>query len=329
MTRHIAVFALLPVLVLTSGVTLSKERKPHLPATWDDLQVGQLLEVRAVPLDENTIVVGEIELSGVKLEAPIEDLDAAKNSLAMLGVKVFVDPHTKIARRDETPRDFSTLKVGQKAIAKGLLQEDGTVTAHQITLLEDETDAPVKLEGAIQALNQDHKQLRIVGIDLSVSDDTEILFEDIETEQPLSWHDLQVGQVLDVGLRLEEDTIVASEIEISSVKLQAPIQNIDAANNSLTMLGTKVVLSPDAKIADSDEVSADLSSLQSGSTIVVQGILEKDGTIDARQVTLLNDDTESRVFVGGILQSKGQEQKNLKVLGITVPITDDTQIVFD
>ena len=173
----IAAFSLLPVLVLLIAATPYQQSEPRRHASWVDLRVGQFLEIKAERRDKNIIVASEIYMSGAKIEAPIQGIDVAGNSLLILGVKVLVSPETKITDRDEVPRDFSTLQTGSMVVVKGILQKDDTVNARQIILLKDKTKRRVKLEGALQAMDQDRNKLRILGVTVSVTDDTQIKFD--------------------------------------------------------------------------------------------------------------------------------------------------------
>ena len=243
---------------------------------------------------EDTFVASEIEVSGAKIEAPIQGIDISENSLLILGVKVLISPETKITDRDEVPRDFSTLQTGSMVVVKGLLQKDGTVNARQIIQLKDKTTRRINLEGALQAVDPNQNKLRVLGITVLVTDDAPMLYEDIEPQQFAGWDDLKIGQLLDIDLdtehvRPDEDTVVAKKIEVSVGKLEAPIQGINVAENSLLILGIKVLASPETEITAGDGVPRDFSTLQTGSMVVVKGLLQKDGTVYARQIISGND----------------------------------------
>ena len=329
-----AAFSLLPVLVLLIAATPYQQSEPRRLAGWGDLRVGQFLEIKAVRQDEGIIVASEIYMSGAKIEAPIQGIDVAESSLLILGVKVHVSAETKITDREDVPRDFSALRTGTVVVVKGLLRKDDTVDARQIILLKGELKRSVNLEGALQAIDPDRKKLRVLGINVLITDDSVMLFGDVEPEQLAGWDDLRIGQLLDIDLaakhvRPDEDMPVASKIDVNVGRLEAPIQDIDVAENSLRILGVKVLATPETEITNPDEAPRDFSTLQTGSMVVVRGLFQKDGTVNARQIMLLEDKTKHRVILEGVLQAKDQDRKELKLLGATVLVTDDSQIKFD
>ena len=330
LVRVAAACSLLPAMVLLIAATPYQQSEPRRSLSRDDLKVGQLLEIKAVRTGKDTIVASEIDVSDAKLEARIQEVDVANSSLLVLGVKVIAGPETKITNRDDVPIDFSTLQSGSNVVVKGRHQDDGTTKARQIILIKDKANSKVGLEGILQSKDQAQKKLDVLGITVAVTSDTRMLFEDFEPERLAGWDDLKVGQLLDLkGVRTGEDTIAASEIEVSGAKVEGPIEDIDVANSSLHLLGLKVVVSPETMIMDRNKEPIDLSTLQSGSNVVANGLLQNDGTVLAARIKAKKAKTNGQVIIEGILEGIDQNQNTLTVLGIAVSVTADTYIEFD
>ena len=155
-------------------------------------------------------------------------------------------------------------------------------------------------------------------------------YQQSEPRRSLSRDDLKVGQLLEINaVRTGKDTIVASEIDVSDAKLEARIQEVDVANSSLHLLGLKVVVSPETMIMDRNKEPIDLSTLQSGSNVVANGLLQNDGTVLAARIKAKKAKTNGQVIIEGILEGIDQNQNTLTVLGIAVSVTADTYIEFD
>ncbi len=169
----IAAFSLLPVLVLLVAATPYQNSEPRRPKGWDNLEVGQLVDVKAVLTGEqHTIVATYIDVSGAKLVAPIQYIDVANSILLILGVKVLASPETKITNREDVPIDFSTLQIGSRVVVQGQYQDDGTVKARQI-ILKDKSNEVI-IEGILQRVDNNRNKLTVLGIPVSVTADTYI-----------------------------------------------------------------------------------------------------------------------------------------------------------
>jgi len=149
-----------------------------------------------------------------------------------------------------------------------------------------------------------------------------------------SANDLQVGQTVAIeGKSLDARTIHASEIEIQQEshedKLKGRIQHIDSGANSLVVLGTKVVATPDAQIAARDGSTMPFSGLQKGWMVKVKGRLQEQGALQASEIKVSREEAPDEAEVEGRVQSVDKSRGTLTVAGLTIRLTPATKIKFD
>ena len=146
---------------------------------------------------------------------------------------------------------------------------------------------------------------------------------------------LKVGQVVKAkGEPAAAQAMVARKIEIEPEskreKLKGRIDAISARDNSLVVLGVKLVAAPGAVIMDSEGRELPLSALRTGWAVKVKatGTCD-DGRVQAREIKVLEDLSADDAQVRGRIQALDAERQRLTVMGLTINVSSATRIVFD
>jgi len=118
--------------------------------------------------------------------------------------------------------------------------------------------------------------------------------------QPGTEAQLESGQVVTINGSVNSDGTTGTATQLAFVgDVQGPISQVDATNNSFTVLGQTVLLT-DGTLLDSSTQPADLSGLQIGSVVEVSGFANATGQIVASRI--------ATKAAGSTLQVKGPVQ---------------------
>jgi hypothetical protein len=150
---------------------------------------------------------------------------------------------------------------------------------------------------------------------------------------PTTFDTLKVGQVVNVdGKPAGARAIVARVIEIEAGpdedKVKGRIDAISAGNESFTVLGVKVVVTPGAAITDREERAIPLSALQKGWVVKAQGQSKEDGSLHATQIKV-GYPAAVDAEIQGRIQALDTGRRTLTVIGLTIRLTPATRITAD
>ncbi|MFQ5708716.1 MAG: DUF5666 domain-containing protein, partial [bacterium] len=265
------------------------------PISFSDLQVGDVVEVRALRQADGRLLATRIQVEDenrqgeeVEVKGAIESLGA--DSLVVSGTTFFVDGNTEVKAKGKGTISFSDLKVGDVVEVRGLRQADGSLLATRIEL-EDENrqGEEVEVKGAIESLGAD--SLVVSGTTFFVDGNTRIRDED---ERSISLSDLKVGDFVEVkAIRQADGRLLATRIEVEDenreeegeeVEVKGTIESLGA--DSLVVSGTTFFVDGNTRIRDEDERSISLSDLKVGDFVEVKAILRVDGTWLATRIDI-------------------------------------------
>ncbi len=136
--------------------------------------------------------------------------------------------------------------------------------------------------------------------------------------------DLHVGVVID-GMKVVLDIRVsgAHAEAHAEVEFKGVIESIDVKAKTLVVSGVKVITSASTEIERADERIA-LSDLKVGERVEVEGVLQSDGSVLAREIEVIPPAQEKEVELEGIVESV--TPPTLKVSGRTIVTNSATQI---
>jgi hypothetical protein len=255
------------------------------------IRVGQAISVQGAARADGSVLADKIEIEddGIELRGTIESLTAP--NLKVAGHVVVTDAATKF-ERDEVKITFADLKVGDTVKVEGQLQADNSVLAREIEIGGHEGDGQgegeehdADLKGAIESLAA--PKLTVAG--KTVVTNTETIFE--RDDMKISFADLKVGDTVEVEGTLQADgSVLARKIEVRvaegeeenhDVEVEGAIESI--ALPKVTVAGKVVVTDAGTEIERGDtHITA--ADLKVGDMVKVEGTLQADGTILAREI---------------------------------------------
>jgi hypothetical protein len=158
----------------------------------------------------------------------------------------------------------------------------------------------------------------------------------IAAAQDLSptFRDLKLGQVVKAeGQPAGTRAMLAREIQIQPGlepdKLKGRIDAISARDNSVIVLGVKLVAPPGTLILDAHGRDILFSALRKGWAVKATGQLQEDGSLQATEIKVLPALAADDAEVRGRIQALDAAGRRLTVMGLTIRVTTATQIVFE
>ncbi|HYE79915.1 MAG TPA: DUF5666 domain-containing protein [bacterium] len=173
--------------------------------TFDDLQLGQVIEIEGYRFEEGLIaqrvtLEDEEDPGGFEVEREGRISAITPTSLTVVDLTFEVTGTTLVVDKDTgDPVPYSTLLVNDFVRVEGHMAGD-TLTATEIRLDREEEDpgggqgVPFEREGAITALTAD--TLTVQGTAITVTAATE--FRDDDTGEDITFADLRVGDLVEV-----------------------------------------------------------------------------------------------------------------------------------
>lgn len=283
---------------------------------FEDLAVGQFVEVEGFYTADGTLVAEEIEVEDggdddgdeVEVEGLITAL--ADDGLTVGGLFFLVTDATEI-EGDDGDIAFEDLAVGQFVEVEGHYDASGDLIADEIEVEDDGDDdgddSDIEVEGTIDALGA--STVTVGSYTFLVTEGTEIEGED---DSDLTFADLAVGQFVEVeGAYGSDGTLFAIEIEVEDfdddeIEVEGAIEALGDA--SITVLGLTFGVT-DATIIrrDDDDEPILFTDLTVGLHVEVHG-REESGTLIARRIEVDDDfDDDGEVEVKAVLDSVGDD----------------------
>ena len=283
---------------------------------------GQRVKVRALVLDDGSIVAREVENKGgkhrdddeneVKIRGLFEGVDADGNWIVD-GIPIAVDALTRL---EGAPGQ------GQRGEVKARRQADGTIVATKI-----EGDDEVEGRGRFKA------EARIRGViteirENSIVVDGRVIALSVLTELETA---LEVGARIEVKALLQSDgSLIAEEVEQDDdageegeegrkrVEIEGVIDSISEDGSTLVVNGIPVARSALSKVR---------GDLVVGSAVKIEGVIQADGSVLAAEIKgegRRSSGSNSETRVRGVLETINRDEDgnvtSVVVNGLEIPV---------
>ena len=294
----------------TADATFSKDDED---VTEDDLAVGMVVEIQG---DISAGMAMRVDFEE-DIKGPVDSISGDLTELTVLGQVVLIGPDTVI----DDSLDLSTLVAGDLLEVSGFRGSDDVLQASYIEQkLAGEVSA-YKVIGQIRDLDNTAQSFRIgqLLIDYSVAelDDGVVLSAGNTVEvkdESLAYSPgaftLLASKVEPAGLGLGGDQDRDDEINIGVVQLEGLISFVHSANQ-FELAGTLVNHDDNTRFE-----FGDASRLAVGTKVEVEGTLNSDGVLQAREIEFADNSARLDGLVGSIdLASPA-----LTILGVQVDL---------
>ncbi|AFH50831.1 Hypothetical protein IALB_3128 [Ignavibacterium album JCM 16511] len=293
------------------------------PFSFDMIQVGMLLEVKAILQTGNLLATrvkteddhnnqhgNEIELKGF--------IDAKTSGSVIVGQREFsVNAQTVILNRNNSPISFSQLNVGDFVEIKAYRQPDSSFLAVRIKL-EDTPQNQIELKAKIESIAG--SEITIGGITFNTDSNTVFLDHN---RMPITISFLSVGMLVEVkGFKRQDGTYYATKIKIedfvnNEVEVRGTIS--DLGSSSLTVAGLTFDVDSSTQVFDHQNNPISYSSLQVGQLVEVKGLRTVSNSLKAIRIKVeQNEDIE----IFGRITAVNSD--NIEVNGLTIFVNANT-----
>ncbi len=293
------------------------------PRSLEALAVGDVVEISGRSNADGVLVASRIEPAPAtvpfEVKGIVSDLDVATSTFRIGSLVVDYSS----AMLEDFPG--GVISNGDFVEAKGPdFSADGALNATRVQREDNGQQGgdagPVQVEGYITRFVS-ASDFDVAGMPVTTTETT--LFENGNALDLALNVKVQVEGVLD-----DSGTLQASKVSIrrpANVRIEAPIQSIDPATGTLTMLGITVVPGPVTMFDDdSDADKRDLSfaDLTVGDFLEVRGtqLPGAEATVTATRIE--RDDPDEDVFVRGPVDSV--QRPELTILGVTIQTSGNT-----
>jgi len=299
--------------------------------SFADLQVGDWVEVKAVPLTDTSYLALRVKLeddfnSELELSAPIDSI--GNGFIIVAGVTFTIDNATEILNSRRQPILITDLQVGMIVKVKAVLQNSGEYYAKRIKV-EDFWRDEIEVSGTIDSLGTDW--LFLSGQKFYVTDSTEILDD---AHLPLNFLDLAAGQRVEVKAQLDNSgRLVAVKIKVEGnstdkIELSGKIDSL--GTDFLWINGKQLWVDANTQVYDHVDNPITFADLKVGDVVELKAILRTDGSLLALKIEI--EDRSSFSQVDGIVtsvtdQSISVGDFNLSVTNSTVVLDNNYQPV--
>ncbi|MCH7975835.1 MAG: T9SS type A sorting domain-containing protein [Bacteroidetes bacterium] len=250
---------------------------------FEDLEVGQFVEVEGHFRSDGTLVADEVEVEledddEVEVSGVIEEL--GPDFLVVSGVSFIVTDTTEVVDDDGQPILFEDLTVGLFVEVHGRLVE-GDLVAIRIEVEDEHLEDEVRAQAAIDSIEPE--AVVLLGQAFLVTDATVILGLDGE---PITLDDLAPGDVVEVEAERRADgSLVAFRIEredspADEVELRAVLDMV--GTDFVVVLNVTFLVDDGTIILDRDDNPIELAELTPGDLVDVEAMLIGDILLASR-----------------------------------------------
>ncbi|MGH8104186.1 MAG: DUF5666 domain-containing protein [bacterium] len=258
------------------------------PITFNDLAVGDLVEIKGLSQPDGTLVATRIHLEDdisdptdrngdagmdpgeIELTGPITSITAT--SLTVAGTTFDVSANTIVLGENNLPIPYSSLAVGDIVEVKGQ-QAGSTVTAIRIKMEDDALENnEVEVTGPISALTPN--SLTVNNQLFAVNASTVVLGL---LEEPIPFSALAVGDLVEVKATVQGQTNTATRIKLEDdadqpdeVEVTGLIEALTL--NSITVGGQTYAVTDSTVVLDDNNIPLPFSSLAVGDNVEVKAV---------------------------------------------------------
>ncbi len=308
-------------------------KKDHQMLTFDDLTVGQFVEVEAYWMNDHWVaykIEVEDDFDEIEVKGMIEAIGG--DSLVVKGFVFYVDSNTVIKGDHDSTLDFSDLAVGDYVEVKAYRDASGRLIARKIEREDasDDHDAyrKMEIEGRITHLTD--SSMVVNDIYIMFSPTTEFYGHD---DMPFSRDSLKVGMYVEVKVQLNNNGVwVAIKVEVKSregmeyyVEMEGQVSDI--GTDYFVVNGVTFFVDANTQFYGDDHTPLTFSDLQVNDWVEVKAREQADGSLLAIKVKVESSaDYQARVEIEGIVDTVYTDA--IVVNGITIQV-DTTTIIVD
>ncbi len=298
--------------------------KHDMSFSFSDLQVGDWVEVKALPITDSTYLALKVKLEDdfsqeQEISAPIDSI--GNDFIVVAGVTFAVDSATEILNHHRQPITLADLQVGMIVEVKAVSRNSGGYYAKRIKV-EDFWRDEVEVTGTIDSLGSNW--LLVSGQKFYVTDTTEILNG---SHIPISFLDLTIGLRVEVKAKLDSSSrLIALKIKLEDnaqdeIELSGQIDSL--GTNYLWISGQQFFVDANTLIYDYVNSPITFGDLQVGDRVELKAILQTDGSLLAIKIKI--EDRSGFSQVDGIVT--GVSNQTLSVGNFQLSITSSTVVL--
>ncbi len=303
------------------------ENEEHSGISFDDLKIGDAVNVEATSNAGGSLVAKEIKLISNKMMMEFQGTISAvsSNSFTVNGKEVFVDSTTSILTQFHASLTFGDLKVGDRVSVKFMNASGGNSVAVLVMVITQNSRKEIETEGKIQVISSN-----------SISVNDYVFTVDSTTiivgmgKGILKFSDLAEGQDVEVrGYMKSDSTYFALLIKVDSrefshkdFELEGPIVEINS--NSFVVGGVTIFADSSTVIFSRDGSLMTFADLNIGDEVEVKAIMQGDGTYQAVRIKVESEKHRRNIEVEGMISSVNSD--NFSVGGYTIYVNSQTKI---
>jgi len=338
--------SLTPVAPITWTVHINADTRIRIgpnqeEGTIEDLAVGQCVEVEGLLQNDGSVLARKIHVMLVEdaqvgfrgtIIAKSDEVAVTVTPVPTLRVQmgsriltVVADGNTVITDAEGNLLTFDDLEVGQQIKGQGTLQEDGSILASEIQVLDDHKW--VRFEGIITSL-PDHGVIGEWTVRTSFTITVTFTVDENTRITPPHFRPAVGDWAKVTAVRREDGTLLALKVHIRKDHPPRPVEFRGTVKEIVGDPPTKIVVNvwatTDTEAAPVevliDEHTRIEGELQVGAHVKVQGFLLDNRTVLARLIVVKPPEVEFRGRIESI------EDDEWIVGGVTVLITESTTI---
>ena len=273
----------------------------RMPISFNDLNVGDRVEVKAFKQPDNSYLAVRIKLEDlpeneIEFTSQIESI--VGNDITINGITFATDSNTVFLDDNRMPITIDFLQVGMWVEVKGFKRQDGSYYASKIQI-EDFVRNEIEVKGKITELTA--SSLVVNGITFSVDNNT-LVFDLLNN--PIPFSSLQVDQLVEVkGTKTGATTAIAHKIKLEGNEDIEIFGRITAINvNSIELNGLVIFVNSSTIYLNHANQPISFSDLSVDQFVEVKMVRNPDSTLLALRIKIEDGMNFSKVngFVGTV-----------------------------
>ncbi len=297
--------------------------------SFSDLQIGDLVELRADLQGNNTYLATRIERENseddqdelLRVRGIIEAL--GQDSLVVNGIDFFIDEKTEFRDDLGNRLTFADFQIGDPVEVRAVQRPGSTLLATRVKLRNNEQNE-IEFTAPIDTLFS--SSLIVGGITFDTDDNTVILNDN---NQPITLDDLQIGMIVEIrGLRKVDGHILATHIKIEDffqdeLEVKGTIDSLGI--DYLAVLGHIFFVNENTIVLDNNNSPISFPDLSIGLLVEVRANRLADGSLLATRIKL--EDTENdELEITGVIDTLNTGF--IRVEGIDF-VTNENTLILD
>ncbi len=285
------------------------------PGVESDLKIGQVITVEGTLDDDGTTGDADSVSFDDNVEGPVQSLNVAGNTMVVLGQTVIVDGNT-VFDDNINPASLDGLMIGDIVEVSGLVRADGSIGATRIEAKP--AGGEFEVVGIVSNLNAGNMTFQINDL---VVDYSAAQLDDFPSGAP------ETGDLVEA----KGSTLVGSELSATRVEFKGDdIPGEDGDDVELEGFIGRFVDSSDFDVEGRPVTTNGQTTYEGGTVndLALNVKVEVEGQLNGEVIEAdkIEFKQSSNIRVEALVQDVQANQSTLTVLGITVNVTDTTQL---